>query len=143
MVAAKRRLAAETRLKGVALAPGVALGRACFYARRSAEPDTTAPAGPLQQVQRLDNALNWLARERSVLARQAGARLGPEHAEIFEAHRLMLSDECFRSRLVRSIQDNDRSAEAAVETAAYGGLERLQHIGCVRRIQLPGASGAT
>ena len=125
MVAAKRRLAAETRLKGVALAPGVALGRACFYARRSAEPDTTAPAGPLQQVQRLDNALNWLARERSVLARQAGARLGPEHAEIFEAHRLMLSDECFRSRLVRSIQANDRSAEAAVETALNDYREQL------------------
>lgn len=125
MVAEKRRLPAEIRLKGVALAPGVALGRACFYARRSAGPDTTVAADPPQQTQRLNDALNWLARERSVLARQAGARLGPEHAEIFEAHRLMLSDECFRSRLFRSIQDNARSAEAAVEIELSDYREQL------------------
>ncbi|MCG6865716.1 MAG: hypothetical protein LJE58_09870 [Thiogranum sp.] len=125
MVAEKRRLPAETRLKGVALAPGVALGRACFYTRRSAEPDTTVPAAAPQESQRLNDALNWLARERSVLARQAAARLGPEHAEIFEAHRLMLSDECLRSRLLRSIEDNARSAEAAVEMELSDYREQL------------------
>ena len=60
-----------------------------------------------------------------MLARQAAARLGPEHAEIFEAHRLMLSDECLRSRLLRSIEDNARSAEAAVEMELSDYREQL------------------
>jgi phosphotransferase system enzyme I (PtsI) len=110
----KRKAHGETRLKGVPLSPGFALGRVCFYERQAAEPATASPSDPLHETQRLDHALRWLARQRSVLARQAEAALGQEHAAIFEAHRLMLADEAFRSQLARSIEENSYSAEQAV-----------------------------
>jgi phosphotransferase system enzyme I (PtsI) len=113
---AKPRSSAETRLKGVPLASGVAIGRACFYDRHGAEPDSASLADSQHETQRLRNALKWLARQRSVMARKTEAMLGPEHAEIFEAHRLMLADEAFQSQLLRVIEENGCSAEEAVET---------------------------
>ncbi len=116
VIGAKHRLPVETRLKGVPLSPGVALGRACFYKRQRAQPDAVSQAGPQREIQRLHHSLSWLARQRSVLARQAEADLGREHAEIFEVHRLMLVDESFQSQLAGGIQHSGYSAEQAVET---------------------------
>ncbi len=117
MLGAKRRLPVETRLKGVPLSSGIAVGRACFYARQCAKPDSAPQAGSQQEIQRLHRSLTWLARQRSVLARKAEAKLGHEHAEIFEAHRLMLVDESFQSQLAGVIEENGYSAEQAVKTA--------------------------
>lgn len=116
MVALEQRLLTETRLKGVPLSPGIALGRACFYKRQCAEPDSASESGPQQEIQRLHHSLRWLARQRSVLARKAAAKLGHEHAEIFEAHRMMLVDESFQSLLASVIEENGCSAEQAVTT---------------------------
>jgi phosphotransferase system enzyme I (PtsI) len=115
MVRAKPRQAAETRLKGVPLSPGVAMGRACFYVRQGAASVSPAATDPRREIQRLRNSLRWLARQRSVLAREAATRLSEKHAEIFEAHRLMLADEFFQSQLVQAIEEQGYSAEEAVE----------------------------
>jgi len=123
---AKHRSSAETRLKGVPLAPGVAVGRPCFYELHHAEPDSASQAGPQRETQRLGNSLRWLARQRSVLARKAEARLGPAHAEIFDAHRLMLADESFQSQLLRVIEVKDCSAEEAVETELNRYMEQFE-----------------
>jgi phosphotransferase system enzyme I (PtsI) len=145
MVRAKRHLSVETRLKGVALAPGVAVGRPCFYESQHAEPDSAYRTGSPHETQRLGNALRWLARQRSVLARDAKARLGPEYGEIFEAHRLMLADESFQSQLLQVIEEKGCSAQEAVETELNRYMERLeaadseylqQRVADMREIQL-------
>jgi len=123
---AKRRLSAETRLTGVPLAPGIAVGRACFYELHTDEPDSISRAGPRRETQRLGDSLKWLARQRSVLARSAEAKLGPEYAEIFEAHRLMLADESFQSQLLRVIEEKGCRAEEAVETELNCYMEQFE-----------------
>jgi len=144
MAPAKRRLSAETRLKGAPLAPGIAVGRACFYELHTAEPDSVSRAGPQREIQRLGNSLRWLARQRSLLARDAEAKLGPEYAEIFEAHRLMLADESLQSQLLRVIEEKGCSAEEAVETELSRYMEQLgaadseylqQRVADIREIQ--------
>jgi len=125
MAPAKRRLSAETRLKGAPLAPGIAVGRACFYELYTAEPDSVSRADPQHEIQHLGNSLRWLARQRSLLARDAEAKLGPEYAEIFEAHRLMLADESLQSQLRRAIDEKGCSAEEAVETELNRYMEQL------------------
>lgn len=117
MIGTKHRLPIETRLKGVPFSPGVALGRACFYKRALAKPDAASQSDPQQEIQRLHHSLKWLARQRSVLARKTEAQLGHEHADIFEAHRLMLVDESFLSQLAGMIEERGYSAEQAVNTA--------------------------
>jgi phosphotransferase system enzyme I (PtsI) len=125
MVAAKRSAPVETRLKGVPLSPGVVVGRACFYKRQQARPDLALQPSSQQEVQRVHHALTWLARQRSVLARKAEAKLGHEHAEIFQAHRLLLIDESFHAQLAGDIEENGHSAEHAVETVLNRYKEQL------------------
>jgi len=122
----KRSFSTETRLKGIPLAPGVAVGRPCFYETHKTTPASAAlPAGPQREIQRLIDSLRWLARQRSVLARDAEAKLGLEYAEIFEAHRLMLADESFRSQLVHRIKETACSAEEAVQIQLDDYLEQF------------------
>ena len=126
MIRTKRRLSAETRLQGTPLAPGVALGRACFYEVHDPETDFTPSPGPERETQRLADSLKWLVRQRSVLARKSEAKLGPEYAEIFQAHRMMLADVDFQSQLVRLIEEQGLSAEQAVETGLSRYMEQFQ-----------------
>lgn len=116
MAEVKASLRVETRLRGVPLSPGIALGRPCFYEHRCAGAGPASATCPGQETRRLQDALTWLERQRSELARQAQARLGREHAEIFEAQRMMLADESFHSQLAASIEEHGCSAEQAVQT---------------------------
>jgi phosphoenolpyruvate-protein phosphotransferase (PTS system enzyme I) len=125
MVRSRHRPSTEIRLKGTPLAPGVAIGRACFYELHDAVPDSAAQAGPERETQRLIDSLKWLADERSMLARNAEEKLGAEYAEIFEAHRLMLTDESFRSQLLQVIEEKGCSAEDAVEVELNFYMEQI------------------
>lgn len=116
MVKGVPRLPGERRLQGIPLSPGIAIGKACFYERQPVEPDSTSPVDPRREIQRLRNSLRWLARQRAVLARKAETLLGPRHAEIFDAHRLMLMDKSFQLQLVEGINENGYSAEQAINT---------------------------
>jgi phosphotransferase system enzyme I (PtsI) len=114
MIATRRRPPAERRLKGIPLAPGIALGRACFYTRQHNAADSGSYFSAGHEIQRLHHSLRWLARQRSVLARKAEAQLDSQHAEIFDAHRLMLVDESFQLQLAEVIKENGYTAEQAV-----------------------------
>jgi phosphotransferase system enzyme I (PtsI) len=61
-----------------------------------------------------------------VLARKSEEKLGPEYAEVFEAHRLMLADESFQSQLLRVIEEKDCSAEDAVESELNRYMEPFE-----------------
>ena len=126
MVRVKHSVSAETRLQGTPLAPGVAVGRACFYELHQAESDSSSPSGPKRESRRLIDSLRMLLRQRSVLARKSEARLGPEYAEIFEAHRLMLADKDFQTQLLRLIEKDGLSAEQAVETELNRYLKQIE-----------------
>lgn len=115
MVQVKRPRPSETRLKGVPLSPGVAIGRPCYYVRQSNRSVVKTVTDPHHECERLHTALRWLAQQRSLLARETTIRLGKQHAEIFEAHRLMLTDGIFQSQLVQAIEEKGYSAEEAVE----------------------------
>ena len=55
----------ETRLRGVSLCPGVALGRACFYGHLLPCPNS----GELQsESERLEAALAWMSERKVALA---------------------------------------------------------------------------
>ena len=125
MAVSRRRPSTETRLKGIPLAPGVAIGQACFYELHDAVPDAVSQAGPERETQRLINSLKWLADQRSLLARNTEEKLGAEYAEIFEAHRLMLADQSFRSQLLEVIEKKVCSAEDAVETELNLYMEQI------------------
>jgi phosphotransferase system enzyme I (PtsI) len=109
------RAVTETRLKGVPLSPGIALGRACLYLRHTPVPGRGPQADPLREAFRLRQSLLSLGSQLDALARDAEARVGRENAQIFHAHRLMLTDETFQHRLFHAVEEKGCTAEKAVE----------------------------
>ena len=104
----------DTRLKGVPLSPGVAVGRVCLCVRHAGLPDLS-DVDTEDHVKHLNKALDWLHHQRESLAQDAKERLGEEDADIFHAHSLMLTDPTFQHALFKTIQDRGCSASEAVE----------------------------
>ena len=82
-------------LRGISAAPGVAVGRAFLYIddEASSIPRYAIRAGDVEaEWRRLEEAARTAEDEVRQLAERASREMGPEHAKIFEAHLLMLSD---------------------------------------------------
>ena len=109
------RAVIEIRLKGIPLSPGIAFGRACLYQRHTPIPGRVRRVDPLREAHRLRQSLISLGSQLDALASDAEARLGRANAEIFRAHRLMLTDETFQHRLFHAVEAKGCTAEKAVE----------------------------
>jgi phosphoenolpyruvate-protein phosphotransferase (PTS system enzyme I) len=107
-----------TNIQGIAASSGIAIAKAY----QLVTPDLTYAAkeidNPEQEVQRLEKALEISKQELEKIKAHALKELGEEHAEIFSAHLLVLSD----PELINPIKDkitNEKSmAEAALESVA-------------------------
>ena len=106
-------MSAEIRLRGTPVAPGIALGRACFF--RCQSKGSAAVKGDVTvECRRMEEALAWMDLHLQQLARETEARLSPDEAGIFQAHRMMVDSDNLRRELLRSTGEG-LSAEAAVK----------------------------
>jgi phosphotransferase system enzyme I (PtsI) len=118
-------------IKGVAVAPGLALG-AVHVVRAAAHmvPTWSIPGDEVpREIARLGEALEQAAddlrRRQKLVASQAGERDG----EIFAVHRMLLQDPSTRKRVEDTIREQRINAEAAVQALidrfqrTLGGLE--------------------
>src|SRR5680860_494462 len=85
---ASRAAASEIRLRGSAMAPGVALGEACFYHAGELARNDACGRGT-NEAQRMREALATVAEQLQNLARDADAKLGHEAGDVFRAHGMM------------------------------------------------------
>ena len=108
------KVASETRLWGVSLSPGVALGRACVYSQAVHNTEYSYDQADWQET-RLSEALGWMLDRLEVLAEEAEVKLDTHTANIFRAHRLILASPSMQQRLFRAINEEQLSAESAVE----------------------------
>ncbi len=104
--------AIETRLRGISLSPGVALGRACLYSQALACPDSP---NFHSETDRLQATLAWMVERKATLAQEADSRLGAPAGEIFQVHRMILVDGTLRDRLFKAIEIHGLTAEGAIE----------------------------
>ena len=106
----------QTHVQGIPLSPGVAVGRVCLYAH-GAHDSAAAPARSLgYERRRLNVALERMIQRLEVLAGEAEAKMGPDEADIFRAHRMILEDESFRQQLFELVEGTNLSAEEAVQS---------------------------
>ncbi len=111
--------AAETRIvTGLGVAPGVGIGRAVCVAGRAADVFRLPidKGGVEAEIGRLRTAVEHAQQELDTTRKRAGQELGPELAEIFEAHTLMLDDQAFLGRIEQCIREEHVNAEWAVHT---------------------------
>jgi phosphoenolpyruvate-protein phosphotransferase (PTS system enzyme I) len=113
----------STRLRGVAGAPGLALGRA-YVLRTDNEPPTVsdraaAPPNAIGEMQRWRSARQQVEDALRRLAERARASVGTAEAEIFEAQALMAADPTLEEQLSAAVADGS-SAEQATRAAIAG-----------------------
>jgi phosphoenolpyruvate-protein phosphotransferase/dihydroxyacetone kinase phosphotransfer subunit len=115
--------------QGVPVAPGIAIGPACFFTASAAERPTQDALDPAGEWQRLEQALAATGQEIEAARASVARRAGPAAAAIFEAQALLLRDEALLGPARQRMEAEHQSAAAAwwqaVQAMArqYAGLE--------------------
>ena len=112
-------------MRGVSLAPGIAIGRACFLQLEA--PcffDRVLPE--YSEAARLIKALALLVERLAQLAQNANAQLGSQVGDIFLAHRLIIEDQSLQQFLLDLVERDGLGAEQAVEKAFSQYQRELQ-----------------
>ncbi len=107
-------------LRGTAVSPGIAVGRA-LVVERDAVPVfrlTLAAEGIPAEVGRLEAALEVSREQLRAVKERLAREVGAPHAYIFDAHLLMLDDPLLRTRAVEIVQHQQVNAEWALRTVS-------------------------
>jgi phosphotransferase system enzyme I (PtsI) len=113
-------------LQGVAVSPGVAVGKAqCIHEIFvGQEPEPLDDAAVLAQLTRYEAAREAAAADLRVLQKKVRHQVGERAAAIFAVHETILHDPAFTAKVRASIVDSRLSAQAALQRvlAEYTGL---------------------
>jgi phosphoenolpyruvate-protein phosphotransferase (PTS system enzyme I) len=106
----------QTIVEGIGASPGIAVGPVFPYSRGSITVEhRSVEAGEIEgEIARLDEAIRKAERDLKKIAAITREKLGPESAEIFEAHRMMLRDEHVYQSIVDRIRQESCNADYAV-----------------------------
>ena len=108
------------RLKGTAVSPGIAVGRA-LVVERDAAPIFRLPLvaeAVDREVSRLEVALEASREQLRAVKERLSREVGAPHAYIFDAHLLMLDDPLLRTRAVEIVKGEQVNAEWALRTVS-------------------------
>jgi len=115
-----------TRLKGLGVSPGIALGEAklteqvVFTSRKENIPSDRVK----DELARLKEAVSRTKKQLLQIKEEIAARVGEEHSFIFEAHLLILEDES----LLRNIQETIRNEKVRAEWAISQVHEKYERL---------------
>jgi len=102
-------------LKGIPAAPGVAMGKALFLEDSQ---ELSVPKRPITEAEiplevlRLEEALIKTRHQILAIQKRLSEDLGQEHAEIFNAHLLVLEDQSLREEIIDGLKTQKLNVEA-------------------------------
>lgn len=100
--------------KGIAVSPGIAIGRALIVEKTSAYRVGLRPEGVEAEVSRFREALAKTREDLLELKNKVARSMGDEYASIFEAHAMIISDPSFADKVIQTIESEMVNAEWAV-----------------------------
>src|SRR5690606_17509742 len=113
----------ETRtMKGLAAAPGVAIGPALVYAPEEAAGDKHS-GDAAAELARLDAAVTRADAAIAALEERLNAEGQPDEAAIFTAHRMLLTDPALREQAAALIEQGASADKAIAEVAEVQARE--------------------
>jgi multiphosphoryl transfer protein len=116
-------------IRGLPAAPGIAIGPARRFGRAVPSVSDRPPGAPDAEWARLQKAIDDARAEIQRTRDATAGRLGETHAEIFDAHLLMLEDETLMEGARRGIFDDGHNASeswASAVNAAAGALRAVE-----------------
>lgn len=103
-------------LKGIAASDGIAAAKAYMLVQPDLSFTETSIDDPEAEVKRLDDALAASKKELELIKAKATENLGPEEAEVFEAHLTILADPELIGQIKGKINSDKVNAEAALKS---------------------------
>ncbi|GAB2544588.1 phosphoenolpyruvate--protein phosphotransferase [Gracilibacillus alcaliphilus] len=113
-------------LTGIAASNGIAIAKAYKLAIPDLSFEKTKVDHPDQEIERLTSALAISSSELEKIKKHARASLGDEHAEIFSAHLLVLSDPELIDPIKDKIQNEKVNAEFALDETAQMFIQMFE-----------------
>ncbi|GAB3057380.1 phosphoenolpyruvate--protein phosphotransferase [Virgibacillus ainsalahensis] len=117
-----------TKIKGIAASPGIAIAKAYQLATPDLTFEKTKTDNPNKEIERLDKALEISKQELEKIKTHTLKELGEEHAEIFSAHLLVLSDPELINPIKEKVNSDNASAEAALDEIANMFIEMFKNM---------------
>ncbi len=108
---------------GIAASPGYAIAPAYKLNKEVYVPSRQIVSNPLEEVSRFNRAVASAAEQLEVIRQSTLERLGPEKAEIFEGHLLLLRDPELVDVIVDNIGRESMNAEFALHEVAQMFIE--------------------
>ena len=105
-----------TRLRGIGVSPGIAMGEAALTERVifTLRKDYIPPHRVQEELQRLKAAIDKTREDLVELKNKIRAKIGEEYAFIFDAHLMILDDPSLAGGLERLIQKENVKSESAL-----------------------------
>ncbi|WP_042222561.1 phosphoenolpyruvate--protein phosphotransferase [Oceanobacillus manasiensis] len=107
-----------TNVQGIAASSGIAIAKAYQLETPDLSFEKKSIDNPQVEIERLEQALNVSKQELEKIKAHTKEQLGDEHAEIFSAHLLVLSDPELINPMKDKIKADNVMAEAALEETA-------------------------
>ncbi len=101
----------EQTLRGIGVSPGIAIGPAFLFDARRVEVPKYAIEDAAAELIRVDRAIEATRADLTRLHSQTAAQLGKAHADIFNAHIMLLDDVAIREELTARITAEALNAE--------------------------------
>jgi len=114
------------RLRGTGVSPGIAMGEAVLAERVlfSLRKDYIPPHRVEDEIRRLFVAIDQTRRDLVALRENIRAKIGEEHAFIFDAHLLILNDTALHAQLEKLIREENVKAESAL-SEVHGHYQKI------------------
>lgn len=120
----------EVILQGISASPGIAYGPAFVYRKAELEvPEydvTDERVGA--EIDRFNQALMTTRSQIAVIRDEVEKNLGPQEAQIFDAHLMVLEDQALIAETEREISGGRRNVEAAFNTVAQRYIRAFAEI---------------
>jgi len=105
----------EVLLRGIGVGPGVAIGPALLLGASSIDVPKYRATDPAKELARFDTAVAEVREKIDAIRLQTAEEFGSEHAEIFEAHMLLLEDVAMREEMETRLKQESWNAEFLVD----------------------------
>lgn len=120
----------EIRLQGIGVSPGIATAVVQLTGEGFEEPETRSidPAAIGAEKERLQTALTQTREQIRDLRQAINETMGADHADIFDAHLLVLDDNSVIEEVLRGIENRLINAESSYYTVIDRYLDSLRKI---------------
>src|SRR5690625_4708907 len=117
-----------SQLNGIAASNGIAIAKAYKLAVPDLSFEQKKIDNPSEEISRLHDAINTSKTELEKIKEHARKTLGDEHAEIFSAHILVLSDPELINPMTEKIESEQINAEVALDAVAQMFIQMFENM---------------